>query len=86
MKELFNISPHSTGDGFTMDLKTGVVDVPDENGGYIISTSMGAGKTESIKSLIRQKYNDGILYCVDTKEEELKKMYCWIMEELVKDK
>lgn len=85
MKELFNISPHSTGDGFTMDLKTGVVDVPDENGGYIISTSMGAGKTESIKSLIRQKYNDGILYCVDTKEE-LKKMYRWIIDELVKDK
>lgn len=85
MKELFNISPHSTGDGFTMDLKTGEVDVPDENGGYIISTSMGAGKTESIKSLIRQKYNDGILYCVDTKEE-LKKMYCWIIDELVKDK
>lgn len=84
MKELFNISPHSTGDGFTMDLKTGVVDVPDENGGYIISTSMGAGKTESIKSLIRQKYNDGILYCVDTKEE-LKKMYCWIIDGLVND-
>ena len=65
MKELFNISPHSTGYGFTMDLKTGVVDVPDENGGYIISTSMGAGKTESIKSLIRHKYDMGILYCVD---------------------
>lgn len=85
MKELFNISPHSTGDGFTMDLKTGVVDVPDEYGGYIISTSMGAGKTESIKSLIRHKYDMGILYCVDTKEE-LKKMYCWIIDELVKDK
>lgn len=85
MKELFNISPHSTGDGFTMDLKTGVVDVPDENGGYIISTSMGAGKTESIKSLIRHKYDMGILYCVDTKEE-LKKMYCWIIDGLVKDK
>ena len=85
MKELFNISPHSTGDGFTMDLKTGVVDVHDENGGYIISTSMGAGKTESIKSLIRHKYDMGILYCVDTKEE-LKKMYCWIIDELVKDK
>ena len=85
MKELFNISPHSTGDGFTMDLKTGVVDVPDENGGYIISTSMGAGKTESIKSLIRHKYDMGILYCVDTKEE-LKKMYRWIIDELVKDK
>lgn len=85
MKELFNISPHSTGDGFTMDLKTGEVDVPDEYGGYIISTSMGAGKTESIKSLIRHKYDMGILYCVDTKEE-LKKMYCWIIDELVKDK
>ena len=85
MKELFNISPHSTGDGFTMDLKTGVVDVPDENGGYIISTSMGAGKTESIKSLIRHKYDMGILYCVDTKEE-LRKMYRWIIDELVKDK
>lgn len=84
MKELFNITPHLTGDGFSMDLKTGVVDVPDENGGYIISTSMGAGKTESIKSLIRQKYGEGILYCVDTREE-LKKMYCWIVDELVKD-
>lgn len=37
MKELFNISPHSTGDGFTMSLKTGTIDVPDEYGGYIIS-------------------------------------------------
>lgn len=84
MKELFNICPHSTGDGFTMSLKTGTVDVPDECGGYIISTGMGAGKTESIKNLVRQKYDKGIIYCVDTKDE-LKKMYCWIMEELVKD-
>ena len=85
MKELFNITPHLTGDGFTMELKTGVVDVPDENGGYIISTGMGAGKTESIKSLIRHKYDSGILYCVDTKDE-LNKMYGWIVEELVNDK
>lgn len=84
MKELFNICPHSTGDGFTMSLKTGTVDVPDECGGYIISTGMGAGKTESIKNLVRQKYDKGIIYGVDTKDE-LKKMYCWIMEELVKD-
>lgn len=85
MKELFNISPHSTGDGFTMSLKTGTIDVPDEYGGYIISTGMGAGKTESIKSLIRHKYDSGILYCVDTKDE-LNKMYGWIVEELVNDK
>lgn len=82
MRELFSITPHTAGDGFTMRLKTGTVDVPDECGGYIISTSMGAGKTESIKSLIRQEYDKGILYCVDTKEE-LGRMYRWIITELV---
>lgn len=82
MKELFNIEPHSTGPGFLMRLKTGEIDVPDERGGYIISSGCGSGKTESIKSLIRNKYNDGILYCVDTKEE-LDKMYNWIIDNLV---
>ena len=78
MKELFNISPHFTGDGFTMCLKTGVIDVPDKHGGYLVSSGQGSGKTESIKSLIRQKHDDGILYCVDT-NEELGKMYDWIV-------
>lgn len=82
MRELFNIEPHSTGPGFLMRLKTGEIDVPDERGGYIISSGCGSGKTESIKSLIRNKYNEGILYCVDTKEE-LDKMYNWIIDNLV---
>lgn len=82
MKELFNIEPHSTGPGFLMRLKTGEIDVPDERGGYIISSGCGSGKTESIKSLIRNKYNEGILYCVDTKEE-LDKMYNWIIDNLI---
>lgn len=82
MKELFNIEPHQTGPGFLMKLKTGEIDVPDERGGYIISSGCGSGKTESIKSLIRNKYNEGILYCVDTKEE-LDKMYNWIIDNLV---
>lgn len=82
MRELFNIEPHSTGPGFLMRLKTGEIDVPDDRGGYIVSSGCGSGKTESIKSLIRNKYNDGILYCVDTKEE-LDKMYNWIMDNLV---
>lgn len=82
MKELFNIEPHSTGPGFLMKLKTGEIDVPNERGGYIISSGCGSGKTESIKSLIRNKYNEGILYCVDTKEE-LDKMYNWIIDNLV---
>ena len=82
MKELFNIEPHSNGPGFLMRLKTGEIDVPDKRGGYIISSGCGSGKTESIKSLIRNKYNEGILYCVDTKEE-LDKMYNWIIDNLV---
>ena len=84
MKELFHITPNTTGPGFHMPLKTGGIDVPDECGGYIISSGMGSGKTESIKSLIRQKHGEGILYCVDTKEE-LGKMYRWIQEELAND-
>lgn len=82
MRELFNIEPHQTGPGFLMRLKTGEIDVPNERGGYIVSSGCGSGKTESIKSLIRNKYNEGILYCVDTKEE-LDKMYNWIIDNLV---
>lgn len=82
MRELFDITPHSTGPGFRMRLKTGEIDVPDGRGGYIVSSGMGSGKTESIKSLIWQKYNEGILYCVDTKDE-LEKMFGWIVENLV---
>ncbi len=85
MKELFDIIPSTTGKGFTMQLNTGTIDVPDKPGGYIISSGCGSGKTESIKSLIRQKYNEGILYCVDTREE-LKKMYNWIISDLVDNK
>ena len=84
MKELFQITPNATGPGFRMSLKTGEIDVPDACGGFIVSSGMGSGKTESIKSLIRQKYDEGILYCVDTKEE-LGKMYRWIQDELVND-
>lgn len=82
MKELFDITPNTTGKGFRMQLNTGTIDVPDKMGGYIISSGCGSGKTESIKSLIRQKYNEGILYCVDTRSE-LKKMYEWIISNLV---
>ncbi len=82
MRELFDIIPHSTGPGFRMGLKTGEIDVPDESGGYIVSSGMGSGKTESIKSLIRHKHDEGILYCVDTRDE-LEKMFGWIVENLV---
>lgn len=81
MKELFNVTPHDGGDGFLMNMTTGSIDVPDNPGCYVVSSGCGSGKTESIKSLIRQKYNAGILYCVDTKAE-LQKMYSWILANL----
>lgn len=42
---------------------------------------MGSGKTTAIKQLIREKYEDGILYCVDTKSEATK-MYNWLIFQL----
>lgn len=79
--ELFVIQPHPGESGFEMMLRGGGVDVPDIGGCYVISTGCGSGKTESIKSLIRQRYNQGIVYCVDTKAE-LQKMYSWILANL----
>lgn len=59
MKELFNITPHITGEGFRMQLSTGVIDVPDDNGGYIISSGCGSGKTESNKEPARPEIQLG---------------------------
>ncbi len=79
MKELFDVKFNPIGLGFTMNLKNGAIDVPDDHGCYVISTGCGSGKTECCKSIIRQKHNEGILYCVDT-VAELKKMHSWILE------
>lgn len=80
-KEFFNIIPHKAGAGFQMTLSNGSIDVPDDRGCYVVSTGCGSGKTECCKSLIRQKHNEGILYCVDTKAE-LEKVYNWIIGNL----
>ena len=76
--DLFTVVPHTTGNGFSMKLKTGEVDIPDQQGGYIISTGCGSGKTESIKRLIQLKADKGILYTVDT-IAEVDKMYDWVI-------
>lgn len=73
-----NITFHPDNEGFDIELLNGVVSVPAQPGGYIVSTGMGAGKTTSIKELIRAKYNEGILYCVDSKAEATK-MYDWVL-------
>lgn len=64
-----NVTFNPHGNGFICHLKNGSIDVPNDTGGYIISTGCGAGKTESIKQIIEQKKDLGILYCVDTTRE-----------------
>lgn len=63
---------------FDLHLSNGVLRVPGRTGCYVLSTGCGTGKTECCKSIIRQRFNDGILYCVDT-VDELDKMYQWII-------
>ena len=81
-KERITITPSTTGNGFDIPFPNGTVTIPDTPGGYCISSGCGSGKTESIKSLIRQKFAKGILYCVDT-VAECQKMYQWVHDELV---
>lgn len=73
------INPHSTGPGFKVLFKNGVLDVPDKHGSYILSTGCRAGKTESIKELIALKKDEGVIYCVDTKAE-VDKMYNYLKD------
>ena len=67
------------GNGFTIPFKNGNIQVPDQADGYVVSCGCGTGKTESIKSLIRQRWNYGILYSVDM-ITECSKMYNWIVD------
>ena len=78
----FSIKEHENARGFDVSFKTGSATIPDQEGGYIISTGCGSGKTESIKDLIRKKYEQGVLYCVDTKAEA-NRIHQWVLSELV---
>ena len=78
----FSIQEHSNANGFDVSFKTGSATIPDQEGGYIISTGCGSGKTESIKDLIRKKFEHGVLYCVDTKAEA-NRIHQWVLSDLV---
>ena len=54
-KELYTITPNDRDSGFTIHLANGEIQVPDEGGCYVVSTGCGSGKTESIKSKIKQR-------------------------------
>lgn len=75
----FNYNPDGTA-RFTF--KNGIIDIPAEGGMHIISPGTGCGKTETIKQLILDRFNDGILYCVDT-IVSLRAVYTFTRDELV---
>lgn len=68
---------HTSEIGFSTSFPSGTIDVPDEPGGYIISSGCGSGKSSSIKDLIRHKFEEGVLYAVDTVVEAVK-MFVYI--------
>ena len=80
--ERINVTIHPGENGFDIPFPFGTIVIPDTPDGYCISSGCGSGKTESIKSLIRQKWDQGILYCVDTKNE-CNRMYQWIVDNLI---
>lgn len=51
-------------------------------GAHVIDVACGKGKTSAIKDFIITHYEEGILYCVDTKVE-LEKMYNFLLQSLV---
>lgn len=60
---------HGEKGGFDLSFLNGDITIPDQPDGYIVSCGCGVGKTSVIKQMIVMRYREGILYCVDTKDE-----------------
>lgn len=65
-----------------MNFLNGVLSVPMSYGGYVIAPGCGSGKTTVIKDIIRQRFNDGIVYAAST-IKECDDMYEWLMTNVV---
>lgn len=77
-----NISVNFGSNIARMNFLNCTIDVPLRYGGQCIATGCGSGKTTIIKDIIRQKWNEGILYTAAT-IKECDEMYEWILDNLV---
>ena len=68
--------------GITMKFLNGEITIPSIPGGYVIAPGCGSGKTTNIVELIREFYNEGILYSAST-IEECNYMYNKIIEYVI---
>lgn len=77
-----NISVNFEKNSIVMNFLNGTVTVPGTYGGYVIASGCGSGKTTVIKEIIRQKFNEGILYAAST-IREVDEMYEWLVNNVV---
>ena len=77
-----NIGVNFDGGSINMNFLNGEINVPKNYGGYVIASGCGSGKTTVIKDIIRQKFNEGILYSAAT-IREVDEMYEWIMNNII---
>jgi hypothetical protein len=77
-----NISVNFRKNVIEMNFLNGSVTVPAGYGGYVVASGCGSGKTTVIKEIIRQKFNEGILYAAST-IREVDEMYEWLMNNAV---
>ena len=81
-KHMANIGIEFKSNMATMQFLNCKIDVPLNYGGQVIASGCGSGKTTIIKDIIRQKFNEGVLYTAST-IKECNDMYDWCISELV---
>lgn len=59
------------------------INIPNQEGAYILSTGCGSGKTTMYKYLIKRHWREGVLYSVDSRKECIA-MYEWLTGERIK--
>ena len=52
-----------------MNFYNGSIEIPSKKAGYVVSCGCGSGKTTNIRQFIVSHQKEGVLYCVDTKDE-----------------
>ena len=77
-----NISVSFEKNTIVMNFLNGQTTIPGSYGGYVVASGCGSGKTTIIKEIIRQKFNEGILYAAST-IKEVDDVYEWLLNNAV---
>ena len=61
--------PYCHKERIKMNFYNGSIEIPSKKAGYVVSCGCGSGKTTNIRQFIVSHQKEGVLYCVDTKDE-----------------